>query len=173
MWVHEGFTNYSETLFTTSEYGVQAGNDYVIGTRKLIANDKPIIGVYGVNQEGSGDMYYKGGNLLHTIRQIINDDNKFRNILRDMNKTYYHKTVDSRDIETYISKEACIDFSKVFDQYLRTVKVPVLEYKKEGNKLLVRWSNTVDGFDMPVKLNYATSKKTEWLKPTASWKAIS
>jgi len=74
MWVHEGFTNYSETLFTEYYYGKEAGSDYCIGTRKLITNDKPIIGPYGVNKEGSGDMYYKGGNMLHTIRQVINDD---------------------------------------------------------------------------------------------------
>ncbi|MBC7851323.1 MAG: M1 family metallopeptidase, partial [Chitinophagaceae bacterium] len=106
MWVHEGFTNYSETLFTTSEFGVEAGNDYVIGTRKLIQNDMPIIGHYGVNQEGSGDMYYKGGNLLHTIRAIINNDEKFRQILRGLNKDFYHQTVTSAQVEQYISTNA-------------------------------------------------------------------
>ena len=131
MWVHEGFTNYSETLFTTSEFGVEAGNDYVIGTRKLIRNDMPIIGQYGVNKEGSGDMYYKGGNLLHTIRNIINDDEKFRQILRGLNKTFYHKTVTTKQVEDYISKESGKDFSKIFDQYLRTTKIPVLEYRDQ------------------------------------------
>jgi aminopeptidase N len=170
MWVHEGFTNYSETLFTTSEYGVEAGNDYVIGTRKLIANDKPVIGVYGVNQEGSGDMYYKGGNILHTIRQVINDDEKFRGILRGLNKTYYHKTVDSRDIESFISKESGIDFTKVFDQYLRTTQVPVLEYRNKGKKVEVRWTNTIEGFKMPVRLHPLS--KSFWINPTGSWSPI-
>ena len=124
MWVHEGFTNYSETLFTTCEYGVEAGNDYVIGTRKNIQNDIPVIGSYGVNQEGSGDMYYKGGNLLHTIRQVINDDEKFRQILRGLNKDFYHQTVDSKQVEAYISEKSGIDLSKVFDQYLRTTVIP-------------------------------------------------
>ena len=170
MWVHESFTNYSETLFTTSEYGVEAGNDYVIGTRKLISNDKPIVGVYGVNQEGSGDMYYKGGNLLHTIRQVINNDEKFRNILRSLNKTYYHQTIDGKDVESYISKEAGIDFSKVFQQYLYTTQIPVLEYKTSGRKLEVRWANAIDGFDLPVKIQSDT--KNHWIKPTAAWKEV-
>jgi aminopeptidase N len=65
MWIHESFTNYSETLFTDYYYGTKAGNEYVIGTRKRIVNKSPIIGPYGVNKEGSGDMYYKGGNMLH------------------------------------------------------------------------------------------------------------
>ena len=166
MWLHEGFANYSETLFTECQFGKEAGNDYVIGTRKNITNGIPIIGPYGVNREGSGDMYYKGGNLLHTIRQVIDNDDKFRNILRGLNKTFYHQTVTTQQVETYISKEAGIDFSKVFDQYLRTIKIPVLEYKIENGKLSYRWSNCVKGFDLALKIN---CEGDHWLKPTEEW----
>jgi len=169
MWIHEGFTNYSETLFTTCEFGVEAGNDYVIGTRKNIRNDIPIIGTYGVNQEGSGDMYYKGGNMLHTIRNAINNDEKFRQILRGLNKVFYHKTVDTKQVEAYISKEAGIDFSKVFDQYLRTTQIPELEYKVEGKGISFRFTNCVKGFTMPVKVNLG---KEQWIKPTESWQTL-
>jgi len=167
MWVHEGFTNYSETLFTTSEFGKEAGNDYVIGTRRLIQNDMPIIGIYGVNKEGSGDMYYKGGNLLHTIRTIINDDEKFRQLLRGLNKDFYHKTVTSRQVEQYISDKSGIDFSKFFDQYLRTTKIPVLEYRFSTGKVEYRWSNTVTGFTIPVRVTIGD--KTELISPTTEW----
>ncbi|WP_276483172.1 M1 family metallopeptidase [Paraflavitalea pollutisoli] len=170
MWIHESFTNYSETIFTTCEYGVEAGNDYVIGTRKAIANDIPVIGHYGVNQEGSGDMYYKGGNMLHTIRNIIGDDEKFRQILRGLNKTFYHKTVDTKDIENYISKQAGRDFSKVYDQYLRTTQIPVLEYKTEGPVISYRWTNCVPGFNMPVKVKLADDK-VRLIEPTEQWKS--
>jgi aminopeptidase N len=169
MWVHEGFTNYSETIFTTCKFGVEAGNEYVIGTRKNIQNDKPVIGPYGVNEEGSGDMYYKGGNMLHTIRQIINNDSLFRQILRGLNKTFYHKTVDSKTIEAYISKQAGKDFSKVFDQYLRTTQIPVLEYRIKDEKLEYRWTNCVPGFNMPVKASTGTDES--WLSPTTKWKS--
>ncbi len=169
MWVHEGFTNYSETLFTTCEYGVEAGNDYVIGTRKLISNDIPIIGPYEVNREGSGDMYYKGGNILHTVRQVINDDEKFRQLLRSLNKTYWHKTVTSKEVESFISKQSGINFSNVFDQYLRTTQIPVLEYKIENNKLQYRWTNCQEGFDLPLKIQWHGE---QWIKPTAKWKKL-
>jgi aminopeptidase N len=169
MWVHEGFTNYSETLYTTCVFGVKAGDEYCIGIRKNIVNDKPIIAHYGVNEEGSGDMYYKGGNMLHTIRQVINDDEKFRKILRGINTTFYHKTVDSKDIENYISKQSGIDFSKVFDEYLRTTKVPVLEYKKGHEDFTYRWTNCVAGFDMPVRL---IGEKKQWLRPLEQWQSI-
>ena len=169
MWIHEGFTNYSETLFTDYYYGKEAGNAYVQGIRKNIQNDIPIIGPYGVNQEGSGDMYYKSGNMLHSIRQVINNDEKFRQILRGLNKTFYHQTVTTAQIENYISKKAGIDFSKVFDQYLRTTQVPVLEYKTEGYKLSYRYTNCVKGFNLPLKIKFKTE---QWIKPTEEWKSI-
>ncbi|HXS58570.1 MAG TPA: M1 family metallopeptidase [Hanamia sp.] len=165
MWIHEGFTNYSETLFTEYYFGKKAATDYVVGIRKNIKNDKPIIGDYGVNDEGSGDMYYKGGNMIHAIRQVINNDEKFRQILRGLNKTFYHQTVTSKQIQDYINVQSGIDFSKVFDEYLRTTKVPVLEYKKVKGKLLYRWNNVVDGFKMPVKI-YDNKGNLIFIKPT-------
>ncbi len=171
MWVHESFTNYSENLYTEYYYGKKAGEDYVIGTRELIANDIPIVGIYGVNQEGSKDMYYKGGNMLHTIRQVVNDDEKWRQILRGLNKTFYHQTVDGSQIEHYISEKAGRDLSKVFDQYLRDVRIPVLEYAFTAKGLQYRWINTVENFDMPVKVKLASGKE-EFLFPTNDWKTV-
>ena len=170
MWVHEGFTNYSETLFTEYYYGKKAGNAYVIGTRRNISNDIPIIGIYGVNKEGSGDMYYKGGNMIHTIRQVINHDEKFRKILRGLNKTFYHQTVTTKQVENYISEKAGMDLSKIFDQYLRTTNIPILEYKIENKTVSYRWDSAVAGFNLPIKISFG--KKEKWIKPTAEWQSI-
>src|SRR5690606_3634634 len=98
-------------------FGKKAANEYLQGIRLLINNDKPIIAPYNVHQEGSGDMYYKGSNLVHMIRQMINDDEKFKSITRDLNKTFYHQTVTSSEIEKFIIEKSGIDFSKIFDQY--------------------------------------------------------
>lgn len=157
MWVHEGFTDYSETLFTEYFYGKKAGTDYVVGIRSQIENDKPIIGPYGVNKEGSGDMYYKGANLIHTIRSVIDNDEKFRGILRGLNKTFYHITTTTQEVESYISKESGIDFSKVFDQYLRTTQIPALLYKVENGELSYKWGNCIPGFAMPVKVTVSNN----------------
>ena len=167
MWVHEGFTDYSETLFIQYYYGKEAGNTYLQGLRKNIKNDKPIIGPYGVNQEGSGDMYYKGANLIHTIRQIINDDEKFRDILRGLNKTFYHQLVTTKQVEDYISQESGKDFSKVFQQYLRTAQIPILQIKEEKGKISFRWKHCIDGFNMPVKLSNG-----QWLPATNQWQEV-
>ncbi|MFI5134147.1 MAG: M1 family peptidase, partial [Chitinophagales bacterium] len=115
----------------------------------------------------SGDMYNKGNNMMHTIRQVINDDELFRKILRGLTETFYHKTVDSKEIEEYITKQSGKDLSKIFDEYLRSTKIPVLEYKINGDKLSYHWANCIDGFNMPVKL----AKSDEWLSPTTEWKS--
>ena len=169
MWVHEGFTNYSETLFTEYYYGKAAATAYISGVRKNIANDMPIIGVYGVNKEGSSDMYYKAGNMLHTIRQVINNDVLFRKILWGLNKTFYHQTVTTKQIEDYISKQSHINFSKVFDQYLRTTQIPALEYKLDGYKLQYRYTNCIKGFRLTLKINF---KGERWIKPTENWQTL-
>ena len=171
MWIHEGFTAYSENLFLNYHYGKEAGADYTIGTRKGIKNEKSIIGIYDVNSKGSGDMYAKGANLLHTIRQIANDDENWRKILRGLNKTFYHQTVTSNQIENYISKNIGFDLKYVFDQYLRDIRIPTLEYTIEDKKLKYRWSNTIDGFNMPIEI--IIDKKNKWLSPTNSWKETS
>jgi aminopeptidase N len=165
MWVHEGITDYTETLFVECLYGKDAADAYTQGLRRMIRNDRPIIGNYGVNQEGSEDMYNKGNNIMHMVRAIIDNDSLFRNILRGLTQTFYHKTVDSKDVENYISQKSGKDLSKFFDQYLRTTKIPALEYKFQADKISYRWTSCVDGFNMPIKL--ANSK--QWLKPTTEW----
>ena len=152
MWIHEGFTNYSENLFVEYYWGKQAGSDYVIGSRKNIENDAPIIGTYGANREGSGDMYYKGGNMLHTIRQVVNDDEKWRAILTGLNTDFWHQSVTTQQIESYMSQKAGIDLSKVFDQYLRTTQIPLLRFKKEGKQLSYKYDRVVPGFAMPIRV---------------------
>ncbi|HCY80457.1 MAG TPA: peptidase M1 [Xanthomarina gelatinilytica] len=170
MWIHESFTSYSENLYVDYYYGKEASSEYVIGVRKNIKNDKPIIGPYNVNKEGSGDMYYKGANMLHTLRQLIEDDEKWRDILRGLNKTFYHQTVTTQQIENYISEQSGIDLTAFFNQYLRDTRIPTLEYSIDNNQLRYRWINIVEDFDMPIQVTLDNNK--QWIYPTAEWKTM-
>jgi aminopeptidase N len=170
MWIHESFTAYSENLYLDYHFGKKAAAEYVIGTRKNIQNDRPVVGLYNVNYEGSGDMYYKGANMLHTLRQIVNDDDKWRRILRGLNKEFYHQTVTSRQIEEYISRQTGRDLGTFFNQYLRDVRIPRLEYSLKNNRLQYRWANTVAGFQMPVRVYLNQQEK--WLEPTTTWQEV-
>ncbi len=168
MWVHEGFTCYSENLFLDYFYGKKASSEYVIGLRNKILNDSPMIGTYNVDSRGSSDIYYKGANILHTLRQVIDNDKKWRKILRGLNKEFYHQIVSSKQIEEYISKKSGRNLDAFWDQYLRTTKIPKIEYKMEGKALKYRYVNTVQNFDLPI---IALINGTEvWIKPTDQWK---
>jgi len=168
MWLHEGFANYAEGLYVECLFGKDSGAVYNIGNRRWIRNDRPITPAYGVNGEGSEDMYPKGGNMLHTIRQIVGDDEKWRGILRGLNHTFWHQTVTARQVEDYISRQAGVDLSKVFQQYLTTTKVPVFEYRISGDTLAYHWADVVPGFDMPLAVTLS-GPAFSVIHPTEAW----
>ena len=168
MWIHEAFISYSENLFVEFHYGKKAATEYVLGKRRRISNRRPIEGTPGINRSGSGDMYTKGANMLHTLRQWVGSDKAWRSILRGLNETFYHQTVTSVQIETYMAERAGLDLDAFFDQYVRDTRIPVLEYFIEDNGLHYRWSQTVKGFAMPIKASLNGNPVT--LSPTNSWK---
>ncbi|MEP6687379.1 MAG: M1 family metallopeptidase [Gemmatimonadales bacterium] len=168
MWVHESFANYSESLYTECRYGREAGAAYQRGTRKLIQNQRPIVGAYGVNADGPIDIYYKGGNMLHTIRQVIANDSTWRAVLRGVQAEFAHRIVTGRQIQDYMSAHAGIDLHRVFEQYLTTTKVPVLEYRLNGAAVTYRWANVVAGFDMPLVVLAGPGRPVR-LSPTGQW----
>ncbi|WP_375435757.1 M1 family metallopeptidase [uncultured Hymenobacter sp.] len=171
MWVHESFTTYSEALFVEGQFGKQAGQEYIHGQRRNTRNDGPIIGPYNVNKEGSGDMYDKGSNLLNMVRTVINDDAKWRQILRGLSQTFYHQTVTTEQIVGYINRQSGRDLTRIFDQYLRHPGVPTLELRFEDGKVLARWIADVPGFDMPVRVR-TKGGEYRFIAPTTSFQVI-
>ncbi|MEO8334291.1 MAG: M1 family metallopeptidase [bacterium] len=168
MWVHESFANYAEGLYTECLFGKDDGARYIIGNRRGIRNDRPIIPAYGVNDQGSGDMYPKGGEMLHTIRQLVNDDEKWRSILVGLNRTFWHQTVTGSQVEQYISQRSGMNLGKVFDQYLRSTMIPTFEYHIADGKLTYRWSTVVPAFDMPLRVKLDGTSFT-LIRPTSQW----
>ena len=168
MWIHEGFTTYSENLYVEYFFGKKAGAEYVISSRSGISNNKPMItGDYNVNRESSGDIYAKGANVLHTLRQIANDDNLWRQMLRGINKDFYHQTVSSKQIENYISNKLKINLDNFFDQYLRDTRIPLFEYEISKGFLKYRWNDVIQGFNMPIEVEI--DGKNRILTPTTEF----
>lgn len=173
MWIHEGFTNYSETLFTQWLSGKEAGSAYNKGARKNIRNDKPILGTYNVHNTGSGDMYPKASAMLHSIRMSMNNDEKFRQLLRHLNKKFYHQIVTTPMIEKEISLFAGYSVKSIFTQYLTTTQVPSFDYKlsSDGRTLSYRYSNAVNNFYMPLQVK--TNNGYLILKPQVNtWQTV-
>lgn len=158
MWIHEGFTMYSEAVYVECTQGYDKAITYMNGVRNNIHNYEPIIGQFGVNNEGSGDMYPKGAWLLHTLRHVVNDDPKWWAMLLKYSETYRHKIIDTKTVCDFFSKESGLNLTPVFEQYLRTTKIPVLAFSDENGNVTYRWDNVVDGFAMPVDITVSGKK---------------
>jgi len=170
MWIHEGFTCYTETVFLECEFGPEKALAYINGLKRNVQNDKPIIGHYGVSNEGSGDMYYKGALMLHTIRNIINDDAKWWKLLLDYSNRFRHQIIETKDVVDFFNAETGIYLTPVFNQYLRYINVPTLELRKNKNKLEYRWLTEEPDFEMPVEISVAG--KTQRLNATNKWQNV-
>jgi aminopeptidase N len=170
MWIHESFAAYSESLYTAYYFGKMAGYEYVRGTRANINNDRPIIGYYDVNHEGSGDMYPKGANMLHTLRKIVGNDSTWRALLRGLNREFYHQTVTTGQIETYMASFLDLELASFFNQYLRDERIPVFEYTLHEHMLKFRWNNCIDDFDMPLKISI--DGKEQMIHPGTQWHSV-
>lgn len=166
-WVHEGITTYCESLFAECQQGRDAGMKYCRGEWLNTENDKPIIGDYGVNKEGSNDMYDKGAAIMYMIRKMTNDDEKFRQMLRGLSKDFYHKMVTTGEIENYIASHTGLELKAFFNEYLRTDSIPQLEYYIKDGKLFYKFNNVVDGFTLPLTVDDKGEQRT--IKPTADW----
>lgn len=152
MWLHESFTCYSEALFLEYHYGKKASEEYIQGIRKNIENKSPMISRYGINESPTSDIYYKGSNMLNTLRQLVWNDAKWREMLRGLNSEFYHQTVTTDQVEKYMADILGLNLDKFFDQYLRDNRVPSLAYYFDDGKLFYRWDNCIDNFDMAVKI---------------------
>lgn len=176
MWIHESFCTYGESVYVECLYGKADAMKYVNGPKARIDNEAPMIGHYGVNKEGSGDMYAKGALMLNTMRHVIDNDELWWQIIKGIAQDFQYKTVTRDSIVTYFNRKSGKKLDAIFDQYLSYAKLPILEYKtqKRGKKLKVsyRWKANVPEFDMPLKYQKADG---EWatIKPnTKEWQSF-
>lgn len=167
MWIHEGFTQYTEIVFVECQLGYEKAMRYANGLKNTVENDKPIIGNYGVNSEGSSDMYPKGALLLNTLRHVINDGAKWWKLILDYSTTFRHKIIDTETVVAFFNKESGMDLTPVFNQYLRHTSIPKLEYKINKKRLEYRWVSNEGNFSMPIAIKI--NGKLIRIDPTTSW----
>jgi aminopeptidase N len=168
MWIHEGFTCYTESVYLECTVGLEKAQEYINGLKKNVRNDKPIIGSYGVNNEGSGDMYYKGALLLNTLRHVINNDDLWWKIILKYSETYRHKIIDTETVIAFFNKESNMNLTPIFNQYLRFASIPELAIKKNKKNFEYRWITMEPNFNMPIDIKIKNKKYR--LFPTSNWK---
>ncbi|RTY94903.1 M1 family metallopeptidase [Flavobacterium sp. GT3R68] len=167
MWIHEGFTQYTESVFVECQYGYEKGQIYINGLQENVRNDKPIIGKYGVNKEGSGDMYPKGALMLNTLRHVVNDDAKWWNIILKYSETFRHQIIDTEMVIAFFSRETGMNLTTIFNQYLKYEGIPLLDLKRNKDVLEYKWRTDVTDFNMPIDIKL--KGKTIRLHPTNNW----
>lgn len=170
MWIHEAFTTYAESVYIECQFGKEKAIEYINGQKKLVQNNKPILGNYGVNNEGSGDMYYKGTLILNTLRSAVDDDQKWWRILKKFAENNRHKIIETKDVIQFFSEEIGLNLSPFFNQYLKYASIPVLETKRDENVLSYRWKTDVDDFMLPIY--FMENQKKKRIAPTSIWKTV-
>lgn len=170
MWIHEGFTMYSEVVYVECQYGAEKAQKYMNGMKRNVYNDMPIIGPFGVNKEGSGDMYYKGALMLNTLRHIIHNDDLWWKIILDYSTTFKHKIIDTETVVAFFNKESNLNLTPVFNQYLRYTKIPELLIRKTNSNLEFKWNANEPNFNMPIDLD--VNGKEVRMYPTLEWQLM-
>lgn len=171
MWIHEAFTSYAEAVYIECRWGKEDALKYLKGLRStMISNKEPIIGDYGVNKEGSVDMYYKGANLLNTVRSIINDDEKWWSLLKSFSETFKHKITNTEEVIAFFENRTDVSLTPVFEEYLYYAALPTLQMKKEKGNIYYRWASSVTDFEMPIDL--IVKEKTQRIYPNQNWQKL-
>jgi aminopeptidase N len=104
------------------------------------------------------------------IRIMMNNDEKFRQLLRGINKDFYHNFVSSQRIEAYIMNVTGLELNEFFEQYLYTTQIPQLEWYIKDKELYYKFNNTVQGFTLP--LSITDGKNRVVINPGAEWQHI-
>lgn len=167
MWIHEGFTMYTEVVFIECQFGAEKAQKYMNGMKQNVSNDIPIIGPFGVNKEGSGDMYYKGALLLNTLRHVIHNDELWWKLLLDYSNTFRHKIIDTETVVNFFNFKSEMDLTSIFNQYLRYNSIPNLVLRINKNKLEYRWQSTEKNFKMPIDIK--VNGKEIRIQPIKEW----
>ncbi len=172
MWIQEGWCNYLEFVYVEALFGYDDGLKYANGYKKKVGNKEPIITQRGIHRTPNQDMYFKGALFLHTLRNMVNDDQKWWNLVRATFEHFKYQNIMTEDMVRFFSTELKQDMTPIFDQYLRRVNLPTLElmFDEKAETVSYRWNADERGFAMPIKVG----AKGTWqvIQPTADWKTM-
>jgi aminopeptidase N len=173
MWIHEGWCTYLEGLYVEALYGYDDALKYVNGYKTKVQNRTPIITPRGLHRTPPQDMYFKGALFLNTLRNVVDDDNKWWALVRGVYDTFKYRNIMTEDLVAYFNTRTGRDFTPIFDQYLRFTALPTLEltFDEAAGTVSYRWKADVAAFDMPVKVG--TKDKWQTIRPTTTdWQTM-
>jgi len=169
MWIHEGWTTYLEDLYVEHMFGREDALKYINGYKSKVRNREPIITQRGIHRSPSQDMYFKGALFLHTLRSVVDDDERWWKLLRDLFQQFKYQNIMTEDLVQFFNGRLGRNLTPIFDQYLRRAALPTLELafnEKEGT-LAYRWDAAERSFSMPIKVG--TRGQWQTIVPTTDW----
>ncbi|TWT35433.1 Aminopeptidase N [Posidoniimonas corsicana] len=172
MWIHEGWTNYLESVYVEYHFGYAEAMAYLNHGKRQVANRRPVVGERGVYATPPGDQYKKGSLFLNTLRSVVNDDTVWWKLQRDFFQRFKYKNILTEDVAEFFNAETGLELAPIFEQYLRHAAIPVLElrFDEDGDSVSYRWQADVEGFAMPVKVGAPTAWQT--ITPTDKWQSL-
>lgn len=172
MWIHEGFGTYLECIYVEELFGYDDAVRYVNGYKAKVANREPIITRRGAHREPSQDQYFKGALFLHTLRSVVDDDARWRALMKDLFQHFEYRNIMTEELVAFVNERLGTDMTPVFDQYLRHAALPVLELKfdAEAHTVSFRWQADEARFAMPVKVGRPGCWQT--IHPTSEWASM-
>jgi aminopeptidase N len=171
MWIHEGWATYLECLYVEYTFGYADALKYVNGYTAKVQNREPIITPRGVHREPSQDMYFKGALFLNTLRNVVNDDDRWWRLLHDLFQRFKYQNILTEDIVQFFSQQTGQDLTPLFNQYLRHARIPALELTFEpGGHVSYRWIADEPGFAMPIRVG--TPGAWQIIRPTVNWQTM-
>ncbi len=172
MWIQEGWTTYLEGLYVEYHWGKLESLKYLNGYRPKVQNKQPILAERGVNAYPPVDQYFKGALFLHTLRSVVNDDEKWKSLIHDFYQRFKYQNILTEDVVGFFNERTGKDLTPVFNQYLRFPSIPKLELKFDDaiGEVSYRWLADVKEFAMPVRVGIPT----EWqlITPTTEWQTM-
>jgi aminopeptidase N len=176
MWIHESFGAYAEALYVEHVWGYQEALRYINGKKPNVRNTEPIIGIYNVQHEGSGDMYDKGQLVLNTLRSVFDNDSLWFSVVKGIQEQFQYQTITAEDVFTFVNRKTGKDYNYFFNQYLKSTKIPQLDvrltFRGDSTFAMYRWNADVQDFRMPVRVT-TSRNKYEFIYPTTSWQRMS
>jgi aminopeptidase N len=169
MWIHEGWTTYLEDLYVEHMFGREDALKYINGYRSKVRNREPIITQRGIHRSPSQDMYFKGALFLHTLRSVVDDDERWWKLLRELFQQFKYQNIMTEDLVQFFNARLGRNLTPIFDQYLRRAALPTLElaFNEKDGTLAYRWDAAERSFAMPIKVG----KRGQWqtIVPTTDW----
>ena len=172
MWIHEGWATYLECVFVEQRYGHPDYLRYVNALKSKVRNVDPVVTRRGIHEEPSQDMYFKGALFIHTVRSVVDDDARWRMLLREFYSRFQYRTILTEDIVAFFSEQTGQDLTAIFNAYLRHSAVPTLElrFDETARTVSYRWRSGEQDFAMPVRVG----RPDAWqiIRPTTAWNTM-